>query len=180
MTDYYASIADAVTGLDNKTGEIRNAVYDRARAAQMTQFLVSKITEAEKERERLALEQAIRQVELDATNKINMEVRAPRDQAFLKPRVKLEPDKEQLNDESEQQPQRLPIESPHPATHADGIKKPTRGQTALRFAGGMLLLSIIVLVVSFGATLAYIRGAAWISARGVEFPGWLSRFLIYM
>jgi hypothetical protein len=51
-----------------------------------------------------------------------MQVRVPRDQTFLKPRVQLEPDKEQLNDESEQQPQRLPIESPHPTTHADGIK----------------------------------------------------------
>jgi hypothetical protein len=69
MTDYYASIAGAVTGLDNKAGESRNAVYDRVRAAQMTKLLISKITEAEKERERLALERAIRQVEFDATSK---------------------------------------------------------------------------------------------------------------
>jgi hypothetical protein len=55
------------------------------------------------------------------------------------------------------------------AYHADGIKKPTRGQTALRFAGGMLLLSIIVLVVSFGATVAYIRDAAWISPAASNF-----------
>jgi hypothetical protein len=74
----------------------------------------------------------------------------------------------------------LPIESPHPATHADGVNKPTRGQTALRFAGSMLLLSIIVLVVSFGATVAYIMGAAWISIHRVEFLGWISRLLSYI
>jgi hypothetical protein len=72
------------------------------------------------------------------------------------------------------------MESPRPATHTDGIKKPTRGQTALRFAGGMLLLSIIVLVVSFGATVAYIMGAAWISIHGVEFLSWISRLLSYI
>jgi hypothetical protein len=74
----------------------------------------------------------------------------------------------------------LPIESPHPATHADGVNKPTRGQTALRFAGSMLLLSIIVLVVSFGATVAYIMGAAWNSIHGVEFLSWISRLFSYI
>ena len=44
----------------------------------------------------------------------------------------------------------------------------------------MLLLSIIVLVVSFGATVAYIMGAAWNSIHGVEFLSWISRLLSYI
>src|SRR6185312_2747944 len=68
MADYYPLIARAVSGLDKNTGDNRRALYDRARAALVAQ-LRSATPSLEEEtitRERVALEEAIRQVETDA------------------------------------------------------------------------------------------------------------------
>ena len=53
MADYHPLIARAVSGLDKNTGENRRALYDRARAALVSQL----------RGERLALEEDIRKVE---------------------------------------------------------------------------------------------------------------------
>ncbi|HVV61341.1 MAG TPA: hypothetical protein VHD14_06240 [Pseudolabrys sp.] len=69
MADYYPLIARAVGGLDKNTGDNRRALYDRARAALVAQ-LRSATPPLEDEtitRERVALEEAIRQVETEAT-----------------------------------------------------------------------------------------------------------------
>ena len=69
MADYYPLIARAVSGLDKNTGDNRRTLYDRARAALVAQLRSStpSLEESEITRERLALEEAIRQVEADAT-----------------------------------------------------------------------------------------------------------------
>jgi hypothetical protein len=69
MADYYPLISNAIAGLDERTSEARHAFYDRARA-----ILVDKLRKADPpvsetiiEQERLALEDAISNVEADAT-----------------------------------------------------------------------------------------------------------------
>jgi tripartite-type tricarboxylate transporter receptor subunit TctC len=65
MADYYSLISHAVARLDKSTGETRRALYDRARAAQLNQLrkIDPPLTDLDFERERLALEDAIRRVE---------------------------------------------------------------------------------------------------------------------
>jgi hypothetical protein len=65
MADYYPLIERAVNGLDKNTGENRRALYDRARAALVSQLrgVVPALDETDITRERLALEEAIRKVE---------------------------------------------------------------------------------------------------------------------
>jgi len=69
MADYYPLIARAVGGLDKNTGENRRTLYDRARAALVAQLRssVPPLQESEITRERLALEEAVRRVEAEAT-----------------------------------------------------------------------------------------------------------------
>jgi hypothetical protein len=65
VADYYALIARAVGGAG--TDESRRSIYDRARAAQLTQLRKREpLSEAEINRERLALEEAIHRVECEA------------------------------------------------------------------------------------------------------------------
>jgi hypothetical protein len=67
MADYSLLIAKAVSGLEKNTGEARRALYHRARevlVASLRGFSEPDIT-----RERLALEQAIATVELEAAGK---------------------------------------------------------------------------------------------------------------
>src|ERR1700680_383841 len=68
MTDYYPLIARAVAGLAKSTGESRRALYERARTALLAQLrsLDPPLAENEITRERLLLEEAIRQGETDA------------------------------------------------------------------------------------------------------------------
>jgi hypothetical protein len=68
MADYYPLIARAVGGLDKNTGENRRALYDRARAALVSQLrgVQPALDETDITRERLALEEAIRKVEAEA------------------------------------------------------------------------------------------------------------------
>lgn len=63
--DYYSLISHAVARLDESTGETRRALYDCARAAQVNQprKIDPPPTGLDFERERLALEDAIRRVE---------------------------------------------------------------------------------------------------------------------
>jgi hypothetical protein len=69
MADYYPLIAKAVSGLDKNTGEIRRVLYDRARTALVGQLrgVDPPLNESDITRERLALEEAIRKVETEAS-----------------------------------------------------------------------------------------------------------------
>lgn len=72
MADYYPLITKAVTGLGRDApGERRRTVYERARAALLTQLrtLDPPFTEAEVACELLALEEAVRRVEGEATGR---------------------------------------------------------------------------------------------------------------
>ena len=71
MADYYPLIARAVSGLDKNTGEIRRQLYDRARAALVGQLrsVDPPLNESDITRERLALEEAIRKVETEASKR---------------------------------------------------------------------------------------------------------------
>ncbi len=77
MADYYPLIARAVAGLDKNTGEVRRALYERARTALVTKLrgTIPPLSESDITRERLALEEAIRGVEADAA-------RQPRDTSY--------------------------------------------------------------------------------------------------
>ena len=78
MTDYYPLIARAVEGLDSSTGEVRRALYERARNALVAQLRSNQpaLLEAQITKERLALEEAIRKVEAEATRKSHDESQA--------------------------------------------------------------------------------------------------------
>ena len=71
MADYHPLIARAVNGLDKNTGEIRRALYERARSALVNQLrsVEPALEESDITRERLALEEAIRKVEADAVKR---------------------------------------------------------------------------------------------------------------
>jgi hypothetical protein len=71
MADYYPLIARAVSGLDKNTGENRRALYDRARAALVSQLrgVEPPLEETDITRERLGLEEAIRKVEAEASKR---------------------------------------------------------------------------------------------------------------
>jgi hypothetical protein len=72
MADYYPLIARAIAGLDpSASGEIRRALYERARTALITQLrnLDPPMAEADITRERLALEAAVRKVEAEAAQR---------------------------------------------------------------------------------------------------------------
>src|SRR5215467_3271529 len=71
MADYYPLIARAVGGLEKNTGEHRRALYDRARAALVSQLrgVEPALDETDITRERLALEEAIRKVEAEAAKR---------------------------------------------------------------------------------------------------------------
>ena len=76
MTDYHPLIARAVEGLDRSTGEARRALYERARNALVAQLRSNQISEADINKERLALEKAIRKVEAEAARKSRSESRS--------------------------------------------------------------------------------------------------------
>src|SRR5579872_6776735 len=72
MADYYPLIARAIAGLDpNAPGESRRALYERARAALITQLrgVQPPLSESEITRERLSLEEAVRKVESEAAQR---------------------------------------------------------------------------------------------------------------
>jgi len=71
MADYYPLIARAVSGLEKNTAENRRALYDRARAALVSQLrgVQPALDETDITRERLGLEEAIRKVEAEASKR---------------------------------------------------------------------------------------------------------------
>src|SRR5580693_3652806 len=77
MADYHPLIARAVEGLGTSSGEARRALYERARAALVSQLrsIDPPLSESDITRERLALEEAIRKVEADAARKARLEAR---------------------------------------------------------------------------------------------------------
>ena len=79
MADYHPLIARAVEGLENSTGEARRSLYERARAALVSQLrsMEPALSEADITRERLALEDAIRKVEAESVRKTRSERPAP-------------------------------------------------------------------------------------------------------
>jgi len=79
MADYYPLIARAVGGLDKNTNENRRALYDRARAALASQLrgVEPALDETDITRERLALEEAIRKVEVEAAKRPRTDVPEP-------------------------------------------------------------------------------------------------------
>jgi hypothetical protein len=66
--DYYPLIARAIASLEQNTAEARQAVYDRARRALREHVcdLEPALSPSERMDEMLALEEAIRKVELEA------------------------------------------------------------------------------------------------------------------
>ncbi|MEW6641705.1 MAG: hypothetical protein AB1586_14465 [Pseudomonadota bacterium] len=80
MADYYPLIARAIAGLEpGAPGEARRALYERARAALISQLrgVEPPLTESEITRERLALEEAVRKVEAEAAQRARIEVPKP-------------------------------------------------------------------------------------------------------
>src|SRR5882762_4127637 len=75
MADYYPLIARAVGGLEKNTGENRRALYERARSALVNQLrgVDPPLEESDITRERLALEDSIRKVELEASKRTRSE-----------------------------------------------------------------------------------------------------------
>jgi hypothetical protein len=72
MADYYQLIAKAVAGLDPEApSESRPTIYERARAALLAELrtINPPFTEAEITRERLALEEAVRRVEEETSQR---------------------------------------------------------------------------------------------------------------
>jgi hypothetical protein len=72
MADYYPLIARAIAGLDPAApGESRRALYERARAALISQLrsVQPPLSESEITRERLSLEEAVRKVESEAAQR---------------------------------------------------------------------------------------------------------------
>ncbi|MBN9052129.1 MAG: hypothetical protein J0H78_21945 [Rhizobiales bacterium] len=69
MADYYPLLSRAVAGLTNNTGEVRRALYERARTALVNQLRNSDppLSEADITRERLALEEAVRRIEAETS-----------------------------------------------------------------------------------------------------------------
>ncbi len=105
MTDYYPLIARAVTGLDKGTGEVRRALYERARTALVAQLrgVEPALTEAHITRERLALEEAIRKVEAEAA-------RRPRPQSPESARANLAAPRPEAPDRQTEAPAQPPPE----------------------------------------------------------------------
>src|SRR5271169_2446675 len=77
MADYHPLIARAVEGLGTSSGEARRALYERARAALVSQLrsIDPPLSEADITRERLALEDAIRKVEAETVRRSRTEPR---------------------------------------------------------------------------------------------------------
>src|SRR3954467_3697767 len=71
MADYTPLLARAVEGLERNIGENRRVLYERARAALVAQLrsIAPPLDESDITRERLALEDAIRSVETEATRR---------------------------------------------------------------------------------------------------------------
>ena len=81
--NYFPLISRAVAGLDKNTGENRRTLYDAARSALLSQLrrVMPALDEHQITRERLALEEAIRLVEVGLF--------PPPEEAGVRPLIKL-------------------------------------------------------------------------------------------
>jgi hypothetical protein len=121
MADYHPLIVRAVEGLENSTGEARRALYERARAALVSQLrsIEPALSEADITRERLALEDAIRKVEAESVRKARSERPAPPprstpSRALVQPAAPIAPRRDR----------------PSPALSATSTPRPELGQPA--------------------------------------------------
>lgn len=113
MADYHPLITRAVTALEKDTAENRRVLYERARTALVSQLrgTVPPLDEAEITRERLALEEAIRRVEVESARRAR---EAPKD----------------LTAELSRSPRREPPPRPEPARLESARPEPARSQPA--------------------------------------------------
>jgi hypothetical protein len=83
MADYHPLISRAVAGLEKNTSENRRVLYERARAALVNQLrsVEPALDESDITCERLALEEAIRKVEADASKRAREEEPVPEPRA---------------------------------------------------------------------------------------------------
>src|ERR1700734_2982428 len=136
MADYNPLIARAVEGLGTSSGEARRALYERARAALVSQLrsIDPPLSEADITRERLALEDAIRKVEAETVRRSRTEPRpaAPPLRSSPPPRPQAPPPPPQPP---------APVQSPPPAplarpppSRASAVRPPgnCRGETPRR------------------------------------------------
>jgi hypothetical protein len=88
MTDYHPLIGRVREGRESSAGETRRALYERARTALVTRLRAvdSPLSESEITKIRLALEDAIREVEAEAARKPRTEPREQRSAAAPLPR----------------------------------------------------------------------------------------------
>jgi hypothetical protein len=72
MTKYYPVLKRAVDALENGTAATRRTLYERARTALVEQLRNMKqpLPQAEITRERLALEEAVRKIEMEAVQRL--------------------------------------------------------------------------------------------------------------
>jgi hypothetical protein len=68
LDDYYPLIAQAVSRLEHNTADKRRTIYDRARAAMVTQLrrVTPALSESDINREQMALDRAVRKVEAES------------------------------------------------------------------------------------------------------------------
>src|SRR5262249_57754232 len=80
MADYHPLITRAVEGLGNNTAEARRTLYERARAALVSQLrsIDPPLSETEITRERMALEDVVCKVEAESVRKARSEPRPAR------------------------------------------------------------------------------------------------------
>lgn len=142
MTDYRPLLSRAIAGLDPNTGEARRAIYDRARTALVNQLrgINPPLSEGDITRERLALEDAIRKVEGEATASRNAPPpppapRAPRAEAMPAAPAPEQGDGNEPPYEDEEQPQaEPPLREPRMQRAVDprATRQPGRPDPALR------------------------------------------------
>jgi hypothetical protein len=99
MADYSPLIARAVEGLAHNTGENRRELYERARKALLAQLrgIDPPLDESEITQERLALEEAIRNVETDAVKRYREAPAQAEDEELAEPSA---PEQRSLTDQA--------------------------------------------------------------------------------
>jgi hypothetical protein len=78
VDDYYPLIAQAVSRLERNTADKRQTIYDRARAAMVTQLrnLTPALSESDINREQMALDGAVRKVEAESLRRTRIPLRS--------------------------------------------------------------------------------------------------------
>ena len=98
LADYYPLIAQAVNRLEQSTAEARGTIYDRARAAMVAlRGVTPPLSESEINRERWALERALRKVETESLRRS----RTPQPPSIQQPNAPPRPSRESGGDQAE-------------------------------------------------------------------------------